>query len=162
MRKIGTGLAALLLAGCGSSESGTIETEEGTVEYDAEQRGDGAEMRFTDEQGNETVITSGADVATRLPDGFTVYPGSQLGLSTAMSGNEGQGNMLVMTSSDTPQQMVAHYRREAEAAGFTVDMEMTSGDTMVIGGERSDGMGFSFNASTSPEGTNGMLMVGAE
>ncbi|QZH75199.1 MAG: hypothetical protein JY451_00760 [Erythrobacter sp.] len=161
MRTIGTGLAAaLLLAGCGGSDSGTIETEDGTVEYDADQSGDEAQIRFTDKDGNETVINSGTDVAASLPDGFTVYPGAQVASSSVMSGADGQGSMTVMTSSDSPEEMVAHYRQQAEAAGFVIEMEMTTNDTMMIGGEGPDGQAFSFNASRSGEESSGMLMVG--
>jgi hypothetical protein len=162
MRKFSLGIAALLLAGCGSSDSGTVETEDGTVEYDVERGGGEAQMRFTDDEGNETTINAGADVAASLPDGFTVYPGAQVASSTVMSGNEGQGSMTVMTSSASPQDMIAHYRRQAEAAGFAIEMEMTTNDTMMIGGEGPGGQSFSFNASPSGGETTGMLMIGRE
>jgi hypothetical protein len=163
MRKIGFGVAvAVLLAGCGSSDSGTIETEDGTVEYDTEHSGAEAQIRFTDKEGNETVINSGAEAAAILPDGFTVYPGAQVASSTAVSRPGGAGTMTVMMSSDTPQQMAAHFRRQAEAAGFAIEMEMTSNDTVTIGGESTDGRAFTFNASQSGAQTTGMLMVGME
>lgn len=163
MRKIGFGIAtALLLAGCGDSDSGTIETEDGTVEYDAGQSGGEAQIRFTDKDGNETVINSGTDVAANLPDGFTVYPGAQVVSGTVVNEAEGRGSMTVMTSSDTPQQMAAHFRRQAEAAGFAIELEMTGSDTVTIGGEAADGRAFTFNGGRSGEVTTGMLMVRAE
>ncbi|VVT20359.1 hypothetical protein [Erythrobacter sp. EC-HK427] len=162
MRNLVIVTLGLTLAACGGSDSGTIETEDGTVEYETERSGGNSEMRITDNEGNEVVVNSGEGVAASLPDGFTVYPGAEVVSSTVMNGTEGQGSMTMMTSSDTPEQMVAHVRREAEAAGFSIEMEMTSNETMMIGGEGPDGTAFSFNVSRSGDESSGMLIVGRE
>lgn len=160
MRKLAILSGALVLAACGSSESGTIETEDGTVEYEADTDGDGVEMSFTDDDGNETTLVSGSDVEVDLPDGFSIYPGAEVVQSTVIDGAEGQGSMIMMTSSDAPQDMVDHFRSQAEAAGIDIQMEMTSGDTRIIGGEGPDDRFFSFTVSSDGGENTGMLTIG--
>ena len=160
MRKLAIVSGAMLLAACGSSESGTIETDDGTVEYEADTSGDGVEMSFTDDEGNETTLTSGSNVEVDLPDGFSIYPGAEIVQNTVVDGADGQGSMIIMTSSDTPQEMVNHFRSQAEAAGIDIQMEMTSGDTRIIGGEGPDDRFFSFTASGEGDETTGMLTIG--
>lgn len=153
--------AAGLLAACGS-DSGTIETEDGTTEYSVDSGNGEAEIRMTDNDGNETVVSSGSDVEVDLPDGYSIYPGATIVSNTVMSGADGNGMMVIMTSSDSPDEMVEFYREQAEAAGIEIQMEMTTADARVIGGEGPGGAAFSFNVSQSGEETNGMLMVSRE
>ncbi len=161
MRKLVISLAALALAACGGSESASSETEDGTGEYTVDNDGDGVEMRFTDDEGNETTLNSGSNVEVNLPDGFTIYPGAEIVQSTAIDSADGQGSLVMMTSSASPQQMIDHYRSQAEAAGVDIQMEMTSGDTRVIGGEGPEDRFFSFTASASGDESTGMLTVGS-
>ncbi|WAT18875.1 hypothetical protein OZN62_04710 [Aurantiacibacter sp. MUD11] len=151
----------LLLAGCGS-ESGTIDTEDGEVTYEVDRDGENAEYRMTNEDGDEVVINSGSDVAVSLPDGFSLYPGAQVITNTTVNQADGSGSMVVMRSDDTPDEMAAYYRRQAEGAGVEIQMEMSSNGSKLIGGEGPDGLTFSFNATPDPEGTTAQLVVGRD
>lgn len=152
----------LALTACGGSDTNTIETEDGTAEYSVDGAEGDAEIRFTDNEGNETVMTAGSDADAQFPDGFSIYPGASVASNTVISGSEGEGNMIAITSSASPEELAAHYRAEAEAAGFEIQMEMNSGDTVVIGGEGPSNSFFSFNASPEGGGTSAVLMVGRE
>lgn len=160
MRNLVIGAAALLLAACGGSDSGSSESEDGRAEYDVDRDGGDAEIRFTDNEGNETVIKSGSDVEAALPDGFTLYPGAEVVSNTTISGSEGNGVMVSISSSDPVEKLAAHYKSQAEAAGIDIQMEIKSGDTQMLGGEGDDGRFFSFNVSSEGDGSSGMLIVG--
>ena len=152
---------ALVLASCGGSDTTTIETEDGTAEYEVDGDG-GAEIRYTDDEGNEAVITSGSDVDAELPAGFTIYPGAEVVSNTVITGNDGEGSLVIMTSNASVEDMVTHYRGQAESAGIEIGMEMTAGESRIIGGEGPNGEMFSFNASNSDGQTTGMLTIGRD
>lgn len=151
---------SIMLAACGSSDTTTFEAEDGTSEFQVD--GSDAEMRFTDNEGSETTVTSGSKVDVDLPDGFTIYPGADVVSNTVINGNDGQGTLVVMTSSASVDDMVAHYRRQAEAAGIDIGMEMTTNANRMIGGEGPNGAMFSFTATASDDRTTGMLTVGRD
>ena len=88
------------------------------------------------------------------------YPDAQVVSTTTMNQADGQGALLIMQSDSSPEQMVTFYRRQAEAAGIEIGMEMNSNGNLMIAGESEDGATFSFNASSSGEGTTGQLVVG--
>lgn len=160
MRKFVICAAVLALAACGG-DSGTVETEDGTVAYDTD--GGGTEMRLTDDEGNETIINSGSNVDVDLPAGFTVYPGAEVASNTVMNGAQGQGNLVIMTSSASTEDMVTFYKQQAETAGIDIQLEMNTADSRMIGGEGPNGLFVSFNASESENGeTTGMLTVGRD
>ncbi len=60
---------------------------------------------------------------------------------------------------NTPEQMVAHYRAEAEAAQIDVATSLSSDATMMIGGEDADGTSFSFTATREEDVTQAQLSV---
>lgn len=152
---------ALALAACGGDTT-TIETEDGSAEYDTSGSDGDAEIRFTDKDGNETVMSSGSDAAVDLPDGFTLYPGASVASNTVISGGAGEGMMVGFTSSAAAEELATHYRREAEAAGFEIQIEMNSGETVMIGGEGPEGGFFSLNSSPDGDGSSAMLIVGKQ
>lgn len=153
--------ACVLLAACGAEKSGTITTDDGeTAEYSVKQ--DGGEMTATVETGDgAATVTSGANVKVDLPDGFTVYPGAKIVTNTVMNGPDGKGAMVIMQSDADPATMIAFYRKAAEAAGYTIGMEMkTETNTMIAGEKKGSKAGFSFSAGAEDGQTNAQLMVG--
>ena len=162
MRKLLAIGGTFALAACGGGDTNTIETEDGTAEYTVDGADGDAEIRLTDNDGNETVIVSGSDVEADLPDGFTIYPGASIVSNTVMSGADGEGMMVSLNSSASPEELAAHYRSEAEAAGFEIQMEMKAGDALIIGGEGPDNSFFSLNASTHGDESTAMLIVGRQ
>jgi len=162
MRRLLAITATLALAACGGSDTTTIETEDGTAEYSVDDDNGDTEIRFTDGEGNDTVIATGSDTDAQLPDGFSLYPGATIATNTVMSGEQGEGSMIGFTSSASPDDLAAHYRQEAEAAGFDIQMEMKTGDTVMIGGEGPNDGFFSLNASADGDGSSAMLIVGQQ
>ena len=154
MKKIATlvGLTVLLGA-CGSETSGSFETEdggEGTYTVDQENGGGSISIKTDDGEFN---MTSGEDVVVELPAGFTVYPGADVVTQTNADYGEGSTSSVMMTSDDSVADMVAHYRKQAEAAGIEITSEMKVNETQIIGGESDDGLTFSFNAAPDEDGT---------
>ena len=162
MRHYLTALAALTLMSCGGPDEGEVTTADGKAEYTVDADGRDSEIRFTDTDGNETVINSGTAVEAELPDGFTVYPGARIVSNTTMSGAQGAGSLVSIASDDPLDEVVAFYRQQAEAAGVEIEMEMKNGEAVMIGGESPDGLFFSFNASPEGGGTSGVLMAGRQ
>ena len=150
------------LAACGGPDEGTVETTDGTAEYSVDETGGDTQIRFTDNEGNETVLNTGTEVEASLPDGFSVYPGASVVSNTTMSGGNGNGALVSIQSDDKPAEVIAYYRQQAEAAGIDIQMEMQNGQATMIGGESEDGLFFSFNASPEAGGTAGVLMVGQQ
>lgn len=154
-------VVAVLLAGCGGTDEGSSETEAGTpMDYDADSSGDDTEVRISGEDGEALVINSGSGTQIDLPDGFSLYPDSTVVSTTTMTQSDGQGSLVIMQSDSSPEQMVMFYRRQAEAAGIEIGMEMNSNGNLMIAGESDEGATFSFNASSAGEGTTGQLVVG--
>ena len=152
---------SLLVAACGSEQSGTITNEEGeSADYTVNQEGGGVTATLETADGKAT-ITSGANVKVALPDGFLIYPGATVTSNTVMDGPDGKGAMVTMQSDADPAAMVAFYRKAAEAAGYTIAMEMkTDASTMIAGEKKENKGGFSFSAGAKDGTTNAQLMVG--
>jgi hypothetical protein len=150
----------LALAACGSQSSGTIEGEDGeTGEYTIDNSTGEANFTVKTEDGTVT-MRSGSDVPVDLPGGFTVYPGADVVSNTMVNQGQGTGNLVTITSPDSPQDVVAYYKSQAEAAGITIQMEMATNGMQMIGGESEDGLTFSVMASPAEEGTSAQLTVG--
>lgn len=154
------GMAALLLVGCGSERSGTVEGEDGTVAHYKVDESSG-EVNATLETGDGTAtMRSGADIPVELPRGFTIYPGAEVTTNTVFEQADANGALLTMESDASPEEMVGFYRKQAEAAGVEIGMNMSTETTQMIGGDAPDGATFSFTATRKNGGTTAQLMVG--
>ncbi|MFC3097423.1 putative periplasmic lipoprotein [Alteraurantiacibacter palmitatis] len=149
----------LLLAACGSSNEGTVQTEDGEVAYDVDQSGEETNVTITAEDGSTVVANSGSGTAD-FPAGFSLYPGATVVSSMVINANDGAGSMITVHSSATPEDLAAHYRREAEAAGIAIGMNATVNGSVMLNGEGANGRTFSFSASPNGDGTSGQLIVG--
>lgn len=147
--------AAGLLTACGG-ETATYESEDGsmTVETDDDGRTEGT---ITTDDGSQIEFTANEGEAT-FPAGFSAYPGAEIGNSATMSQAGGSGAMIEMSSDDSADQIVAHYRGEAEAAGFTIDNEIRSGDMTMVQGSRNGEDVFSLMVSPSG-GSNEIILT---
>jgi len=164
MRTLLVSAACIVLTACGSSDSGTVETEDGEVAYEVDESADGSvSATVTNEDGETVVFESGADADVQLPDGFSLYPGATVVSSTvAMSGDTG-GSIVVMNVDASPADVIAYYRKEAEAAGVEIQSVIAGNGSEVIGGEGPDGLAFALNAFPGPEGqTMAQLTVGRD
>lgn len=153
-RYLGVSAAALLVAACGSGDEGTIQTEDGEVTYDIDNQGEDVSVDMTGPGGEHVTMRSGNEAVEGMPDGFSVYPGSTVVTSTSVNTTDGSGVLVVLTTSDAPEKVIAFYRQQAEAAGVTIDGEMNTNGTRLIGGEGPGGLAFSASASPGGDGAN--------
>lgn len=165
MRKLAwvlAGGAAVMLTACGSETSGEFTTESGeNAEYTIDKDTGETSMTIKGEDG-EATLRSGADVPVTLPDGFTLFPGSKVVTNTVVDQPDGKGTMVTFETDAPADKVVAHYRDAAKAAGFDIQLEMTTNGTMMVGGERkADGSSLSVTA-TGGEPTTGQIIIGTK
>ncbi|MFN3864942.1 MAG: hypothetical protein ACK4RT_11745 [Erythrobacter sp.] len=156
------GGAALSLAGCGSETSGEFTTADGeNAEYTIDRDSGETSMTIKGKDGTAT-MRSGADVPVSLPAGLSLYPGSKVVTNTIVNQPDGQGTMVMFETDAATDTVIAHFREQAEAAGFDIQLDMNTNGTQMIGGERKDGSTISVTASPSGErGTTGQLIIGS-
>jgi hypothetical protein len=158
MKRVAMALGILALAGCGSEKSGTIETEDGTVDYTVDNDGSDASITIRNEEG-EVTIAGGSGKKVDLPEGFSLYPGASVINSSSVSHAEGSGVRLAMSTQASPIQVIEFYRKQAKAAGIEIMSEITAGGQIMVGGKGDDGTDFSVTASGGEAGTTVNLMV---
>ncbi len=154
------GAAALLLAGCGSEQSGSVEGDDGTVAHYTIDESSGEVSATIDTVDGTATMRSGADVPVELPRGFSVYPGAEVLTNTVFKQADANGALLTMETEDSPEEMVAFYREQAEDAGVEIAMNISTETMQMIGGDTQDGATFSFTATRKGDKTTGQLMVG--
>ena len=154
---------SLVLSACGSEKSGSFETEDGEQgTYEIDQATGETTARIKTDDGT-AVMRSGKNVAIDLPNGFAVYPGSEVISNTTFSQGDTKGALLTFDSGAEPAELVEYYRKQAEAAGFEIQIEMSVNDGKMIGGEGPGDSFFSVNASVREgEGTQTQLMLGSK
>lgn len=164
-RRIAAAIAAALLAGsCGSEDAGEFTTRTGeSAEYTIDR--DSGETRMTIEQPDgPATLRSGAGVPVRLPEGFSLFPGTRVITNTLVTQPDWQGAMVIFAADGAAEAIIAHYRRQAEAAGFEIAIDATMNGSLTIGGERQrDGSTFSVTATGNPgAASSGQLIIGSK
>ncbi|MBB5706541.1 hypothetical protein [Sphingopyxis panaciterrulae] len=137
--------AALLLAACGSQSekevaSGTVtdpETGE-TTDYKVTASGEGDEGNVSIKTEDGEMSFGGGAANAKLPDGFAPYPGSKMTGGFTATGKGSQSGMASFEAPGKAEDVIAHFRKQAEAAGFKVNAEVKSGDTLMIGAAKPD------------------------
>ncbi|MDC8754541.1 hypothetical protein OIK40_07805 [Erythrobacter sp. sf7] len=155
---------ALALAACGSETSGEFTTEDGeTAEYTIDKNTGETSMTLEGEDGTAT-LRSGADVPVDLPDGFSLYPGAKVITNTVVNQPDGTGTMVMFETGDAADKVIAHFRKEAEEAGFAIQIDANMNGSLMIGGERKkDGSTLSVTANTHQgDATTGQLIIGSK
>lgn len=143
--------AALAVSGCGSETSGEFTGEDGeTGQYTVDRETGETTMSVRTDEGVST-MRAGPDVEPDLPDGWSIYPGADVVAAANIGGAQGEGAMVTMTVDASREDIIEHYRAEAEAAGYEIEIELTTAAGMVLSGEREDGARFSATASTAGE-----------
>ncbi|WP_374406099.1 hypothetical protein [Pelagerythrobacter sp.] len=155
MRQVLVLVAVLALAACGSERSGTQEVAAG----DASEAGDAVTATIETDEGTAR-MRSGADVPVDLPRGFSIFPGAEVASNTVFDQAGSKGALLTMESDAPAAEMIAFYRRQAEAAGIELELNLDTDTMQMIGGKSADGSPFSFTATKGEGGTTGQLMVG--
>lgn len=130
------GGAALVLAACGSETSGEFTTEDGNnAEYTIDKATGETTMTVEGPDGTAT-LRSGAGVPVNLPDGFSLYAGSTVVTNTIVQQADGQGTMVMFEADGDSETIGKHYRQQATAAGFDIEIDINANGTRIIGGER--------------------------
>ena len=158
---IHAGTAALLLAACGS-ETGkkTPASDPAQGEYVIDETTGETRMAIK-VPGGTASLRSGAKVPLSLPDGFTLFPRAKVVTNTVVEQPGGQRTMVAFETDAPPDEVIAHYRREAAAAGFAIEVVLDAGGTLTIGGTRaSDRATFSLTASEGTP-TTAQLTIGS-
>lgn len=158
------GSAAWMLAACGSESTGEFTTEDGkNAEYTIDKDSGETSMTIEGPDGTAT-MRSGAAVPVSLPDGFSLFPGSKVVTNTVVNQPDGRGTMVMFEAAAPADTIVAHYRDQAKAAGFDIQLEMNTNGTHMVGGERK-GDGSTFSVTANPgDGTTttGQIIIGSK
>lgn len=161
--------ATMALAACGSKSeteiaSGTVtdpETGE-TADYKvtAGQDGDTGQVSIKTDDG-EMVFGGGAANA-KLPSGFTPYPGARMSGGFAASGQDGSGGMASFKAKGKAADVLAHFRKQAEAQGMKITAEVKAGETMMFGAEKPGdaNTGIQVTATQNGDMVNGSVTYG--
>ena len=150
---------ALALAACSSSddssENATTISGDG---YELTIDGDDndASMVITGPDG-EATFESGSGVEPNLPDGWSVYPGASVQSAINVDSEGEAGTMVVMQVEADVDDVIEHYREEAEATDHEIQMELTTANARIIGGKGPDGSAFS--ASVAPGAEDGPVTI---
>ena len=150
---------ALLLSACSSRSesevaSGTYtdpETGE-TANYAVTASEDGATSNVSIKTDDGEMQFGGGAANAKLPAGFTVYPGSKMTGGFAARGTEGSGGMASFEVRAKAADVLAHFRRQAEAAGLKVTSEIKSGETAIIGAEKTSDAGTGVQITATQQG----------
>ncbi|MBI5940317.1 MAG: hypothetical protein HY859_07815 [Caulobacterales bacterium] len=112
-------IAAVTLGACGKKEDSGKPTVTATA--------DGYTVRSQD--GSATVTAgAGAAAAANLPAFAQVYPGGQIQSSAAGIGDaKTNGGMVVFTTADAPDKVLAFYRSQAQASGLKSQLDADMG-----------------------------------
>ncbi|MEP3421875.1 MAG: hypothetical protein ABJN35_09095 [Erythrobacter sp.] len=153
----------MALTACGSENSGTFTTEDGeTGEYTIDQDSGAASMTIDTPDG-EVSMRSGAAVDVDLPDGFTIVDGAEVLSTTIIDQADSKGALVTFNTDRTPDQVVEHFRAQAEAAGIDIQIETSINGGRMLGGESPSGTTFSITAYPAGENgdsrTNGQLVL---
>ena len=153
------GSAALMLAACGadSPEAGTAADDVG-AQYTIDPATGEIRMTIRRETG-EATLRSGARVPVSLPAGFSLFPGSRVVSNSLVTRPDGQGILITFETAAPAEAVIAHYRAEAEAAGFAIQLELAANGSVLVGGKRArDGASLSVTATTGTPATGQIII----
>lgn len=159
MRHVILPVLLLAVAACGSSGQQTASDEDrgaaGSYEFD------GTETRasITGTDGTVTTLRAGEKVPVKLPRGFTVAPGLTVLSNAHARRNGGEFVLLAMEGTIPVGEAIAFYRKQAEAAGVAITVDIVSAESTAIAGESADGLAFTAMASRAGAKTAVQLTV---
>lgn len=163
MRPVGPALLAFLsLAACSPAsddEAGTLESGEFATGSYAVDPATGETRAVVNNEDGTTTMRAGESVVPRLPAGFSLYPGAEIRTAIQIGRDEGTGVMVSLASDDAPADLVGFYRRQAEAAGVAIELDLQTEALTMIAGEAPDGTSFAFQSSAATGETTGQLTL---
>lgn len=157
---LASGAAAALLSACGDTPSEKASAQNPAhSEYTIDDKTGETRMTIKVPEGTAS-LRSGAKVPLNLPAGFTLFPGATVVTNTVVKQPDGHGTMVSFETDAPADDVIAHYRAEAEAAGFALEVEVNTNGSHLIGGVRKgDGSHLSVTA-TQGKPTTAQLIIG--
>jgi hypothetical protein len=149
------GIVAMMLAGCDGAGDPSRQAEHSIDPATGE-----TVMTIPDKRGAAT-LRAGPSVPVALPQGFSLFPGTRVTNNARFTRADGEGTLVTFTADAPAKDILAHYRREAEAAGFAITLEHEAAGSLLLIAERErDGARL---AVTVTEGapTSGQLVFSA-
>ncbi|GEM_PF-6257139 len=98
-----------------------------------------------------------------LPEGFSAMPGMEVTNDAEITAADGtEVRMVTLKSGDSPSAVIAHYRAEAEAAGYTIGMDSDDGTMAQLTSTKEGARSFDMLASDMMGATEVVLTIGPE
>ena len=156
-RAIGMAAALVALSACEiRREDAAEEPAPPAPDYSLEAK-DGAVIKTIATPEGRATLRSGERVPLALPAGFSLYPDAEI-VRNSVAERGGEGATLVeFTSEVQPQAVADFYRREAEAAGYDVEVDLSVDDGHVVAGRDEAGRRFSVSTFAAGAGTEASL-----
>ncbi|RPF70897.1 hypothetical protein [Aurantiacibacter spongiae] len=110
--------AALFLAALLALPACTSEPDQ--VPQDAAASDAGMTAEFSNGNGGTMTLNRKEGQTPDLPTGFSIHEDARVTATATMSDDAGSGQMIGFDSPASPADIVAHYRDEAEAAGYVI------------------------------------------
>lgn len=122
---------------------------------------DGVVVAEVSNQDGEYTARVGQDLAVDLPAGYSLPSGSEVMSSTKVNTGDTEGLSVMFFSTLSQDELVAHFRGQAEAAGVVISNETITPDMKIIGGEGSDGTTFFLQVTDNDDGRSfGNMTIG--
>ena len=157
---------ALILSACSrvDDDEGQGEAQEDAAEpigsYDIDSESGEVRATLTDPDGVTTTMLAGSEVEPRFPPPFTAYPNARITNTTWVEQGDGTFLTVEFTTPDPRASVVDFYRKQAQAAGIDVEVEVDAGETTTIGGENSaDGSSFALQVTDKARATEGQVSI---
>lgn len=160
-RTKGVAAAALLAAclwSCGSDEK--PQSDSGGASDEARLEVDGDEKMTISGPDGSSTIYGGDDTKVQLPEGFSIPEGTKI---RSVSQFESRGVPTIMVffeSEQSPEAIIEHFRKQAEAAGFKIDIETkTATGLNVMSVADKNGRRFMAGADRHGDKTSGQVTI---
>ena len=144
-----------MLAGCGGAGESSRQAEHSIDPATGETR-----MTIPDKGGAAT-LRAGPSVPVSMPEGFSLFPGTRVTNNARFTRADGEGSLVTFTADAPAKDILAHYRHEAEAAGFAITLEHEAAGSLLLIGERKRDSARLAVTATKGAPTTGQLVLSA-
>jgi hypothetical protein len=122
----------VIVTGCGKSSEHTYASKDGNVTVS--NSGDATHMTVNSANGTATVeFNSNGGVHAAMPDFAPLYPGAKVTSSVVANNTNGsKGAQVAFTVDAPPSDVIAFYKKDADAAGLPQTLNMSQGDSMML------------------------------
>jgi len=130
-------------------------------------RGTEAASRTESERHVEAVSRGAGHVAMRtgpqvpiaLPSGFTLCPGGKIEASTMVERKARRHVLIEFTCPDPPRETIALFRRQVDAAGVKLALDLSGSESASLGGTLANGQTISISARRETRGSEVVIAI---